>query len=82
MAVPFPAAHIRQASDRDFKLSLQSDPPDTHVSVQGDLDLATAPLVSERLRAEIDAGCRRMMIDLSQVTFIDASAPRDAQSHP
>jgi anti-sigma B factor antagonist len=58
----------------DFNLSLRSVPPDTFVTVQGDLDLATAPLVSERLRAEIEAGCRRMKLDLSRVTFVDASA--------
>jgi anti-sigma B factor antagonist len=58
----------------DFNLSLVSHPPEAYVTVAGELDLATAPLVSRRLRAEIDAGCRRMMIDLSGVTFVDASA--------
>lgn len=58
----------------DFNLSLVSQPPEAYVTVRGELDLATAPLVSRRLRAEIDAGCRRMLIDLSDVTFVDASA--------
>jgi anti-sigma B factor antagonist len=58
----------------DFNLSLVSHPPEAYVAVRGELDLATAPMVSQRLRAEIDAGCRRMMIDLSDVTFVDAAA--------
>jgi anti-sigma B factor antagonist len=58
----------------DFDLSVVSQPPEAHVTVHGELDVATSPLVSRRLDAEIDAGCRRITIDLSDVTFIDASA--------
>ena len=58
----------------DFNLSLVSRPPEAFVTLRGELDLATTPLVSQRLRTAIDEGCRRMMIDLSGVTFIDASA--------
>ncbi len=58
----------------DFNVSLVSAPPEAYVTVRGELDLATAPLVSQRLRREIAAGCRRMVIDLSGVTFMDASA--------
>jgi len=58
----------------DFNLALVSRPPETYVTLQGELDLATSPIVSRRLRTAIDDGCRRMMLDLSQVTFIDASA--------
>jgi anti-sigma B factor antagonist len=58
----------------DFNLSLVSHPPEAFVTVRGELDLATSPLVSRKLREEIDAGCRRMLIDLSGVTFVDASA--------
>jgi len=58
----------------DFDLSLVSHPPEAFVTLRGELDLATTPLVTRRLRSAIDDGCRRMMIDLSDVTFIDASA--------
>jgi anti-sigma B factor antagonist len=58
----------------DFNVSLVSSPSGAYVTVSGELDLATAPLVSQRLRAEIASGCRRMVIDLSGVTFVDASA--------
>jgi anti-sigma B factor antagonist len=58
----------------DFNLSVTTRPPDALVRLQGELDLSSSPLVGRRLRATIDEGCRRMMIDLSDVTFVDASA--------
>jgi anti-sigma B factor antagonist len=58
----------------DFDLALVSQPPEAYVTVRGELDLATAPMVSRQLRDAIEAGCRRMLIDLSDVTFVDASA--------
>jgi len=58
----------------DFNLSLVTHPPEAFVTLQGELDLATTPFVTKRLRGAIDEGCRRMLIDLSEVTFIDASA--------
>ena len=58
----------------DFNLSLVTHPPEAFVTLQGELDLATTPLVTRQLRSAIDEGCRRMLIDLSEVTFIDASA--------
>jgi anti-sigma B factor antagonist len=58
----------------DFNLSLVSRPPEALVRVRGELDLATSPVVSRRLREEIDAGCRSILLDLSEVTFVDASA--------
>jgi len=58
----------------EFNLSLVSHPPEAFVTLQGELDLATTPLVTQRLRAAIDEGCRQIKIDLSEVTFVDASA--------
>jgi anti-sigma B factor antagonist len=58
----------------DFNLSVASHAPDSHVTVRGELDLATAPQMSQTLQAEIEAGCRRMVIDLAGVTFVDATA--------
>jgi anti-sigma B factor antagonist len=44
-----------------------------HLVVIGELDLATAPVVHERLQALRDAGFRRLVLDLRRVTFMDAS---------
>jgi anti-sigma B factor antagonist len=58
----------------EFSLTVVAVPPDAFVTVRGDLDLATSPELRERLRAEIESGCRRVLVDLSATTFVDASA--------
>lgn len=58
----------------DFNVSLVSDPPEARFTVVGDLDLATSPLVAEQMAEEIRRGCRQILIDLSGVTFVDATA--------
>jgi anti-sigma B factor antagonist len=58
----------------DFNLSITSRPPEALVRIQGELDLSTSSLVARRLRAASDEGCQRLLIDLSDVTFIDATA--------
>lgn len=58
----------------DFTLSVVSDPPESRLTIQGELDLVTAPVVSAKLYEQIDAGCRRLLIDMTDVTFVDASA--------
>lgn len=58
----------------DFHLSLLSEPPEALATLRGDLDLASSPLVGRRLRQEVDAGCRRLLLDLAAVTFVDATA--------
>lgn len=71
----FPADHGRQVPRvMEFSLSVVAVPPDAFVTVRGDLDLATSPELRERLRAEIETGCRRVLVDLSGTTFVDASA--------
>jgi anti-sigma B factor antagonist len=64
-----------------------SDPPDDFsvvveplgssgavLTVSGELDIATAPTLRERLYASIDAGANRLVVDLSPVTFMDSVA--------
>jgi anti-sigma B factor antagonist len=40
----------------------------------GELDYAASPQLKSRLNKSIDAGVRRMVLDLSMVTFIDSTA--------
>jgi anti-sigma B factor antagonist len=72
----FPAAHFpyRPVLAMDFNLSVDSDPPETRLTLQGELDLVTSPVVAARLYDEIEAGCRRLLVDLDGVTFVDGSA--------
>jgi anti-anti-sigma factor len=42
----------------------------------GELDLATAPVLRAELDALRDAGCRRVVLDLSSLDFMDAAGLR------
>ena len=44
------------------------------IAVFGELDIATAPELRERLTARVKSGTRRVAIDLSGVTFMDSVA--------
>jgi anti-sigma B factor antagonist len=40
----------------------------------GELDYAASPQLSERLAEHVNAGARRVVVDLSKVSFIDSTA--------
>ena len=50
------------------------DPSGLIITVTGELDIATAPALRDRLDAAIEAGTRRLVIDLSAITFLDSVA--------
>jgi anti-sigma B factor antagonist len=45
----------------------------TMVVLQGEIDVHTAPLLHEALAQGIDEGARTLVVDLSEVSFIDAT---------
>jgi anti-sigma B factor antagonist len=50
-------------------------PPDVALLVAGgEIDYAASPQLRERLSEGIDVGARRVVLDLSSVTFIDSTA--------
>ncbi|MDP9294788.1 MAG: STAS domain-containing protein [Actinomycetota bacterium] len=44
------------------------------LAISGELDIATAPGLRERLDAAIDSGVKRLVLDLSGVSFLDSVA--------
>jgi anti-sigma B factor antagonist len=44
------------------------------VTLSGEVDIYTAPRLKERMVQLFDAGVRDMIVDLSEVTFIDSTA--------
>ncbi len=43
------------------------------VAVRGEIDVATSPALRDELYATIDRGARVLVVDLSQLAFIDSS---------
>ncbi len=58
---------------QDFGVSIVQVNGYAKVRVTGEIDLATAPELRQRLEAVIDAGIRNLDLDLSDVTFLDSS---------
>ena len=50
------------------------EPAGLALTVTGELDIATAPALRDRLNAAIDAGTHRLAIDLTAITFLDSVA--------
>lgn len=51
--------------------------PSTVISLAGDLDPATAPMLEEAIEAAMeDASVKQIVLDLSQLSFVDSSGLR------
>ena len=59
----------------EFEITDHKVDDDTHVvAVAGEIDLFTAPEFKQRMSELIDAGRSRLVVDLSETTFIDSSS--------
>ena len=59
----------------EFEITDRKVDDETHViAVTGEIDLFTAPEFKQRMSALIDAGRSRLVVDLSETTFIDSSS--------
>jgi len=69
---------MRAARPKPGSLEISSEVLDdaTWVRLQGELDLASAPAVEERLAAIEEQGPERVVIDLGALAFIDSSGLR------
>jgi len=57
-----------------FSLRSTISPPEANISLSGELDIFSAAQVSREVDRALWSGCRRALLDTSDVTFIDASA--------
>jgi anti-sigma B factor antagonist len=58
-----------------FSIDDRAIDDETHVvAVTGEIDLFTAPEFKQRVSAPIEAGRRRVIVDLTATTFIDSSS--------
>jgi anti-anti-sigma factor len=55
-----------------FGLTEEALPNGVVLAVAGELDLAAAPHLRERLGAVVDSGTTRVVLDLREVTFMDS----------
>ena len=55
-----------------FALTEEPLPSGLAFTVSGELDMATAPELRERLGAAVDSGATTIVVDLSEVTFMDS----------
>lgn len=59
----------------EFSLTEESLNGDGHViAVQGEIDLFTAPELKQKLTDAIEGGTTRIVVDLTDTTFLDSTA--------
>ncbi len=58
-----------------LRLAVCVVPPESLVAVAGELDLASAPALSDTLR-RLDPGCELVTLDLRALTFMDVAGLR------
>lgn len=56
----------------DFKVEAEVIGAQAIVVVAGEIDAATAPVLQQQLLALVDTGVERVVVDLTEVTFIES----------
>jgi anti-sigma B factor antagonist len=71
---PGPSRHVPPAPPLTIETRLTAGT--ATVVIRGELDIATTPLLAERLAEVLDRGPQRLVFDMTQVTFVDCAAIR------
>ncbi|MEM0984145.1 MAG: STAS domain-containing protein [Planctomycetota bacterium] len=76
-------------SDAVINVEKTDNPPATIVAPQGNVDMSTSPELRQALRSALDSSPARLIVDLSDVSYMDSSglatlveAMRTAKSSP
>jgi anti-anti-sigma factor len=59
-----------------FKIHSELDDGDARLKLVGELDMATVPRVEQAVGALLAQGARSLLIDLSDIAFVDSSGLR------
>jgi anti-sigma B factor antagonist len=65
--------HREETSDIDLSMELRRMGEWTVVSVEGELDLYTAPQLRDAVMDAVEDGSERVVLDLTKVPFMDSS---------
>jgi anti-sigma B factor antagonist len=71
-----PQPSHRSVSPELFQCEVQPERGAARVFALGSLDVAAAPVLDEQLRELRDAGFRRLIVDLSKLSFMDSTGLR------
>jgi anti-sigma B factor antagonist len=61
------------AGGDDFRISVRDDGDAVTVTVEGEVDVATAPALRDELYRLIERGTKRIVVDLGGMDFIDST---------
>ena len=67
------ASSTRSSGEAAFRIDVCHEHDAVRVTPVGEMDLATVSQVDARLRALRDAGTRRLVLDLRELTFMDST---------
>lgn len=67
------AASVRVAAGRGVGSTVESRPDEVRLCWEGDLDIASAPVLAAALNVLADLGVRTVALDVSLVTFMDCA---------
>jgi anti-anti-sigma factor len=67
---------LEVSADQRFRCDVLPEREVVRVVPRGELDLATAPLVERELEHLLGAGFRHVVLELTQLTFIDSTGLR------
>ncbi len=70
---PPPRRRLRKAGVDELEISVTAGPAHTLVSLAGECDLNTGRQLRDALTSEVSRGARRLILDLSGLTFMDST---------
>ena len=61
---------------RPFEVHISPGHGAVRVAPAGEVDLATTAMLQERIEAQLEQGCARLVLDLHDVSFMDSTGVR------